>query len=69
MESVTFVQLDCHGPDYLGQLPGTLTMNQVHLEEAILAMRETRRECQVQSIHGPDDRYSGCFPLNRRFIN
>ena len=59
-----FVLRQRGGADDLRQLPGGQAARQVHLEEAILAVQETRRVREIRPRHGGDSGYAESVALD-----
>ena len=54
MQAKTAIDIDSGLAKQLGELSGRLTASQVHLEKAILRMRETRRIGNIAATCGRD---------------
>ena len=65
MESIASVHVYRDRTNHFGQLTGRLATNHIHLEEAVLAVHEPRRKCQIEPVLRRDHRNARRIARNR----
>jgi hypothetical protein len=65
MKTVSLVIFDRNLAEELRHLASCSTANEIHLEETILAVGKTGRECEIEPAAGPDRRNPGFITLDR----
>ena len=61
VQTVPLVVIDCDLAEKLRHLAGRAATNEIHLEETILAVGESRSECEVEPA-------PGCYDRNTEFV-